>query len=65
MPATPPGDAVAEMRQAALSMVWANANQLGCRYPDAVEQQAGICIVKASLLSIEGELRAAQVTAAT
>ena len=65
MPATPPGDAVAEMRQAALSMVWANANQLGCRYPDAVEQQAGICIVKASLLSIEGELRAAQATAAT
>ena len=27
--------------QAALSMVWVNHKALGCRYPEAVEQQVG------------------------
>ena len=64
LPAAPPGDAVAEMRQAALSMVWVNHKALGCRYPEAVEQQVGLTATKASLLGIEGDLRAAEAAAA-
>jgi len=30
------------MRQAALSMAWANFRHLGCRYSATVEQRAGI-----------------------
>ena len=45
-------------------MVWSNAKTLGCRYPEAVEQQCGISTAKASLLSVEGERRAAQAAAA-
>ena len=45
-------------------MVWVNARVLGCRYPEAVEQQVGLSSSKASLLGIEGDLRAAAVTSA-
>ena len=45
-------------------MVWVNARVLGCRYPEAVEQQVGLTATKASLLGIEGDLRAAAVTSA-
>ena len=34
-------------RQAALSMVWVNHKALGCRYPEAVEQQVGRSVSKA------------------
>jgi hypothetical protein len=45
-------------------MVWVNARVLGCRYPEAVEQQVGLTATKASLLGIEGDLRAAEAAAA-
>lgn len=36
---SPPAEAAARMRQAALSMVYSNMKLLGCRYPSEVEQQ--------------------------
>ena len=60
-------DAAAQMRQAALSMVWANMKKLGCRYPTAVENQVGLAgggptgLAAAagapSLLALQGDLR--------
>lgn len=53
-----PRDDVEAMRQAALSMVWANFRKLGCRYPAQVEEMAGIKgPVAASGAAIVGEMR--------
>lgn len=47
-----------DMRRAALSMVWQNHRELGCRYPEQVEAQVGIKAGSASGMAVEGELRA-------
>ena len=44
------------MRRAALSNVWANQRELGCRYPAAVESKVGIKLGGGSGLMFEGEL---------
>jgi hypothetical protein len=53
-----PADEMDAMRQAALSMAWANNRHLGCRYPAKVEQMAGIKgLVPASGAAAVGEMR--------
>ena len=56
----PPADELAAMRQAALSMVWQNSRQLGCRYPAGAEERAGCGAGRplATGAAIEGEMRA-------
>jgi len=56
----PPADELAAMRQAALSMVWQNSRQLGCRYPAGAEERAGCGAGRplATGTAIEGEMRA-------
>ena len=51
----------AQMRRAALSMVWANAKLLGCRYPAEVEAAAGVRRAGEALsgYAVESALRAA------
>jgi len=54
-----PTDPDEGMRQAALSMVWANEKLLGCRYPAAVEAQVGRkASAPATGMAVTGELRA-------
>jgi len=54
----PPADETEAMRQAALSMAWANFRHLGCRYPAKVEEMAGIKgPVAASGTAVVGEMR--------
>ena len=53
------------MRQDALSMVFANHKELGCRYPAAVEQAVGLEAGGHTGMSVEGELRAASAAKAT
>jgi hypothetical protein len=55
------------LRQAALSMAWANQKLLGCGYPEAVESTLATAPVKgrqqrATGYSVQGELAAAAVT---
>ena len=52
----------AQMRRAALSMVWANAKLLGCRYPAEVEAAAGVRRAGEALsgYAVESALRAAE-----
>ena len=47
-------------RQTALSMVYANHKELGCRYPETIEKSVGLQTAGHTGMLVEGELRAAE-----
>ena len=56
-----PASEADELRETALSMVYSNNVELGCRYPEVVQAAVGLRAAGTSGLAVEGEMRAAGV----